>query len=1193
MARSLEVNVAGELQLEVRDYSDTRWRWVLTDSGGSIIGDYEVRLKVTDWQFDAFADLPGHLFSHVTPDRQREHERVAEVGEWIGANVFGPIATTLLENAPATVTVTVPDNARDLLLRPLQLAHCRGKPLSVQDVTLVMRLASDDGCLKPAGKRLRVLGLFSLPDGSQSLNLRRERHELVRLIERMRVAGKAVDVRVLQYGVTRQRLQEVLREPEGWDIVHISGHARPGELLLETAAGTPDRINAAALADLLELARGRVKLATLSACWSAAGQHMSLGLPRTASAAEAERVHLLEPSASSSSVLATDLARRLNCAVLAMRYPVEDNFASALSQTLYALLLDKSQPLPLALALALREVSDTGTFSPLSAATPALFGGQSAILTLAAPTRPDPGDNRVAHPKLDGFPPQPERFVGRTRVMAEASEALAAQSGIPGVLLHGMPGGGKTACALELAYTHEHAFDRFVWFKAPDEGAAMEDAVTEFALRLEAAVPGLQMAHLTRNKSMLMPFLPTLTERMQRERLLVVIDNAESLSDDRWDLVISALTTHKGLGRIIVTTRRAPGSASAMRVESVDTLSQGETSLLVRELPGLTALMDGTTPGIKPHEARRLGRRTLEASRGHPKLLEFAEGQAASPDLLSKLIGTDSLIDADYTKTLAAWTRAVTQTLTPSDRDLFWFLCCLEESDRERAILNDNWADLRQRLGGAGHPPDIGQALSTLTIRGLVSHDRERETYEIHPEVALVGRTSASKFFRDAVDEEITAWWAHMYVQAFGSTSEEGGDTGLLVRAGLATVTYLVRQQRWDDAGSMLEGAFMADASRVLAAAVFPIIKQIASHDPTWSGLLAKILSRIDSSVGEDQLRADLDGALAADNYARASSAAERLGSFYLNSGRLDDARRIFKKKAAYTRKAGFGPWSQLGDKAGLLQVEVKAGRYRYVLDQVKGLLGQMEGLPTVVNPLGEERDPASTRELVYDAGREAAMRLGEWNDALSLSAAMIASMRDRNEPATAVARARFNDYGPLLRTRRTDEAFEILLECLHVFKEANDIAGIGNTCSALAQVENERRHGDVAIQMQRDALRYKYVAGDVFSIAISYHNLGDYLILYTRQPVPALACHLTAALIDALTGNSSSASVDAAAMNIYLFGGAAAPPANVAELHRNIGEIPGADLAGLIAQLSPSSEAAELALRNIIAQAKELSDGV
>jgi hypothetical protein len=36
-----------------------------------------------------------------------------------------------------------------------------------------------------------------------------------------------------------------------------------------------------------------------------------------------------------------------------------------------------------------------------------------------------------------------------------------------------MPGAGKTACALELAYTHEHAFERLVWFKAKLTGAAV------------------------------------------------------------------------------------------------------------------------------------------------------------------------------------------------------------------------------------------------------------------------------------------------------------------------------------------------------------------------------------------------------------------------------------------------------------------------------------------------------------------------------------------------------------------------------------------------------------------------------------------------------------------------------------------------------------------------------------------------
>ena len=35
-------------------------------------------------------------------------------------------------------------------------------------------------------------------------------------------------MRVLQYGVTRERLRDVLKEDEGWDVIHISGHGAPG-----------------------------------------------------------------------------------------------------------------------------------------------------------------------------------------------------------------------------------------------------------------------------------------------------------------------------------------------------------------------------------------------------------------------------------------------------------------------------------------------------------------------------------------------------------------------------------------------------------------------------------------------------------------------------------------------------------------------------------------------------------------------------------------------------------------------------------------------------------------------------------------------------------------------------------------------------------------------------------------------------
>ncbi len=92
-----------------------------------------------------------------------------------------------------------------------------------------------------------------------------------------------------------------------------------------------------------------------------------------------------------------------------------------------------------------------------------------------------------------------------------------------------MPGGGKTACALELAYGQEQAFDRLVWYKAPDEGMDVTGALTDFALTMERYLDGFQMADVLASPGKLAGFLPRLTELVERRRVLTVIDNAESL----------------------------------------------------------------------------------------------------------------------------------------------------------------------------------------------------------------------------------------------------------------------------------------------------------------------------------------------------------------------------------------------------------------------------------------------------------------------------------------------------------------------------------------------------------------------------------------------------------------------------------------------------------------------------------------
>jgi tetratricopeptide (TPR) repeat protein len=1217
--------VAGAgLRLEVRDFAGlTSWRWVLTDSGGALVAEHEVRLDSACWQFEAFTDLLGYLSWHVAPSRQRQDtDRIAdELGRWIGAEVLGAISGKLAAARPGPVRVIMPDQALALAFRPLELAHAGGRPLAVQGITLIMDPgASSEGCAVPVGDRLRVLGLFSLPEGGRALNLRRERDSLVQWAHRVTAAGKAVGVRVLQYGVTRERLRDVLAEAEGWDVIHISGHGAPGELLLETAAGKPDPVSAADLADMLDLARERVKLVTVSACWSAAptvAEHRRLlGLPAQDQHRQAEP----DITSAQSGALATELVARLNCAVLAMRYPVTDDFAIALSGQLYELLGEGGYPLSRAVGIALERLAVE--HPALSVTTPALFGPLAADVRLAAPPRPQPASHDVASHdaatvKMAGFPHQPERFVGRTGVMARASAALATQSGIPGVLLRGMPGGGKTACALELAYSHEHAFDGLVFYKAPDEGSAIDGALADFALTLERFIEGFQIAHLLASPDSLASVLPQLSELMSRCRLLLVIDNIESLlspegqwADARWGQVIGALAGHGGQGRVVLTSRREAAGLTGLRMEVVDALSPDEALLLSRDLPGLRALIRGKVPGIEPAIAKGLARRALEAAQGHPKLMELADGQVSHPDRLRLLLdagdqawrkqgglpagffdsGESHATGDSYLHVLGTWTKVVTGTLMRTEQALFWLLCCLEEPDRQRSVVNSIWASLWDRLGEDGQPTDPGQSLVAIMACGLVAGGASDESYAIHPGASAAGRDDAGRHFQDAVDAEAAIFWAASYKGA--SWEEEGDrvDTRLLVRAGLAAAPYLMRQGNWNDAGFLLERAFNRYPSRANAAAVLPAVQRIIEHTPDVGGLLGSVLRVIAPAAAESHLRTFLDSVLSAGNYRAASVAAGQLFAVCMDSGRLEEALLLTGQALGYARQAGLGPWSELGEEVRRLQVLNEMGDARQVLAEVGVLRDRMNALPPAQYP-AETTAPWGVREALLHVGRHAADQLEHWEDSLSFNSACVASQRDRRAPDTDIAMTRYNEYVPLLALQRRDEAVSVLLHCRQVFADARDARMLGKILTSLARIDHERGHGDAAIRLQLDALSYSFLAGDVTDIANGYHNLGILLDVHARQPAPALASHLAAALICALTGIAGTDhSIHSAKITLRAHGSAAVPPVNVADLCRRVGEIPGTDLPGLLAKLSPDPETADNALGEIIKAARRLA---
>ena len=126
---------------------------------------------------------------------------------------------------------------------------------------------------------------------------------------------------------------------------------------------------------------------------------------------------------------------------------------------------------------------------------------------------------------------------------------------------------------------------------------------------------------------------------------------------------------------------------------------------------------------------------------------------------------------------------------------------------------------------------------------------------------------------------------------------------------------------------------------------------------------------------------------------------------------------------------------------------------------------------------------------------------------------------------------------------------------------------------------------------LARDALRYGYLADDVDGIPVSHFNLGTYLREDAGDPGDALAHHLAAALIYAVTGGQYlEQSVHAAAADLQRFSDASEVPGDVAELCRRVGEVPGAQLGKLLARLAADPEGLQPRLGELITEVGALA---
>jgi tetratricopeptide (TPR) repeat protein len=1170
------VESAEDLTLTVEDFrsgsDETSWRWLLTGPGGVFEADAEIRLRHDDWQYDAFQDLYGYLAWRVDPQRRtaREAEVVRRVGEWIGARALGDIGVRLSgyaeDAAGCVVRVVLPPEAAVLAARPLEAAVVDGVALRDRGVVFVHDVPAMGGAARrlpkrPVGRALRILALFSLPDSTTALDLRRERHELARLVHTVgAVHGRAVELRVLQYGVTRDRLREIAEDGPGWDVVHISGHGGHTVLTLEHEDGRADEVPHDVLVDLLTPLRRQVKLITASSCSSAddhsRGSFDALG-PVLGPALRHPRPSAHAPAPLSD--LASSLAGRLDCAVIGMRFPVVDDFAVALSEKLYDFLLVRGQPLATALARALSASTPsrpTASFPALSAVTPTLFGRSAAGLRLSAPAGTPLvfDEDRL---KLAGFPPAPHRFVGRVSLMSRANAALAPRSGVSGVVLHGMAGAGKTTAAVELAHTQEANFQALVWLRvrgAEAAGAAttagahvVDGALTDLAIALERKLPGLSMTPALTDREELRRLLPLLTEFFERERVLLVVDNAETLltsrgtwRDERWRDVFEALTAHTGLSRVVLTSRVRPESVpDPVAVDAVHALAPREAVLLARELPHLGRLIEGTAPGVPAQHGRQVVADVLAAVAGHPELLVLADAQAADLDRLDSLLdfarrGRETVrapdgdgapkaaahpSAEDYAALLDAWTRDIAGQLGAAERTLFQVLSVMEEADRGLDLVTRVW----DRLGLRG--PDTAP-VAALVRSGLAAQSTGADgqpCWDLHPSVAGTGRATADPDLASRVDGILADHWCSVLEEALAL--EETGRTGMeVLHAGLAACPYLLRLGDWERTVGVVSQVLARDLTRPTALSLLPYVEEAvayagdADRELRLARTHARVLLRVDPVAGERRLTELFDLAVRRADHERAASLASDLRARHRNVGRLAEALVWAERAVEHAALSDRGPWTRLGVEAAHAQILSMSGRYENALERSRALLDRAGSLSRDPDA-SEGLEPWTVEEMLLDVARLASRSLGRLEDALEYNQRIADCETRRGAPLLERTHTLFNTGELLLSLGRLDESAEVFQNCRKEYERQLHEPGLAWTFTAFAQVEHLRGRGANALELARDALRYAYRAELAADIAVAHHGMGVLLRTHADDPAGAVAHLLAAELIRAAGG--------------------------------------------------------------------------
>jgi tetratricopeptide (TPR) repeat protein len=658
---------------------------------------------------------------------------------------------------------------------------------------------------------------------------------------------------------------------------------------------------------------------------------------------------------------------------------------------------------------------------------------------------------------------------------------------------------------------------------------------------------------------------------------IVAGNDGYACADPHWDRLLTALAQELPATRshLLVTSRHRPAAladdATCLWLP-LGPLQPADAALFIRSHVGLSALL------FADDEARALLDRVLRVGRGHPFILErlgtLASDRVALADALARLerkglkelpdlfvlskTNAQTKVEQDYLEDVAVGSiDLLIERLAPEARRLLWLITLANEPVREE-LLEGVWA------GHGGLP--IAWLLAALHAAGLVSVEDEPTSMTMHNgQESAAGAAGAHALgpawtyaFHEIVRERAQAWMDAHPTERAGSTVESvwvaygkyyaaqsrtllssgmDGARDMAAEAGRRALVYLARGRAFEVldgfAGLLVTSTHDPTLLRsmivelAVATEAMPVDRRYART--RWR-LRVDLAVALDNAGQPDQALALLEQALSEAEAAGSWDDVAVIASHWSNAlsalDRLDAAKAARLRSAEAHRKHGSPRANLLGSELEALRIDVMQGVAKTALSEIEARLDEARAL-WQRHLAGESVPEAPDFEFLgrmliggLDTARQANAALERWDACLALLAELEQIHRARGEGEHMLARTRFNQYGPLLRLGRLDEAQRVVEFCVDVFRDSNDLIGQAKALSALADVWHERGSIDEAIALERQALSIRHRLPDPEGRALSHHNLAEYLGQAVRL-IEALPHRLAAIIYRRVSGRS------------------------------------------------------------------------